>query len=172
MEIIIKINEKLLKETIELKLNQGKKIQTETFEELFNQMEWKHLDILEKVSTELELQIVVNIVNSFSFLKHSLKRKEMIYKHNKRLKLKDCEFKSGYWIDSQSNCCPKCKRSGSDFYVDHDGIEHSESYLKEKYKKDFGGNYKDIIEYRGQCYRCGIGFTEVWMDHDYIHEIQ
>jgi excinuclease UvrABC ATPase subunit len=141
MEIRIKVDEKLLKQTLESKLNNGKKVHKETFDKLFVRMEWNHRDILEKVSKELELQTIEQIVNSFSFLKYKMEKFEMINKHNKRLKLKNDEFKSGYWTDTESNCCPKCNGSGSQLSLNQDGIEHSESYLKEKYKKDFGPTY-------------------------------
>ena len=170
MEINININEKLLKQMIELNLNRGKKMSKKTFENILSLMKWKYRSTLNEVGEELEYQTIVQIVKSFEFLKHTIKKSEIINNHNKRLKLKDGDFKSGYWSYSESNCCPKCNNIGSD--LSQNGFEQSEKYLYDKYGKDIGEDYKDILEYYGKCDNCGIGFTEIWFKNSHIHEIQ
>jgi hypothetical protein len=173
MEIRIKINQKLLKQMIELNFNNGRKIQKETFKRLNDRMEWKHRDVLDEIGIEMESQTILQITKSFDFLKNYLKKLERIFKHNKRMNLKVGQFESGYWSYIESNCCPKCNRYGSQLNMD--GREYPESFLKKKYEKDFGKDYKDIVEFNGQCEKCGIGFIEVWNgDHStyHHHEIQ
>lgn len=170
MEITIKLDEKLIKQMFELKLNNGKKLDEKTFKKLLFEMKLKHFNTLDDVSKEMEIQTIVQLVKSFDFLKHTIERSERINKHNKRLKLKEGEFKSGYWSNTESNCCPKCNKIGSD--LTQTGFEQSEKYLFEKYGKDIGEEYKDILEYYGKCDNCGIGFTEIWFNHSFIHEIQ
>jgi hypothetical protein len=170
MEITIKLNEKLIKQMFELKLNNGKKMDEKTFKKLLFQMKLKHFNTLDEVSKDMEFQTMVQLVKSFDFLKYTIEKSEKINKHNKRLKLKEGEFKSGYWSNTESNCCPKCNKMGSD--LTQIGFEQSEKYLNEKYGKDIREEYKDILEYYGKCDNCGIGFIEIWFKNSYIHEIQ
>jgi hypothetical protein len=172
MEITIKLDDKLIKQMFELKLNNGKKMDTNTFDYLLSQIKWKYRNTLNEVGEEMVLPIIVHLVKSYGYLESSLKKLDRINKHNKRLKLKKGEYKSGYWIDTDPNCCPKCNK-----YVGSDsrGIEHPENYLKEKYQKDFGEEYIDILEFHYQCYSCWIGFTEIWGNKGSsyeFHEIQ
>jgi hypothetical protein len=172
MEIRIKINQKLLKQMMELNLNDGKKMDKNTFDYLLSQIEWKYRNTLIEVGEEMVFPTIVQLVKSYGFLGSSLKKRDRINKHNNRLKLKKGEYKSGYWVDSDCNCCPKCnKYDGSDSM----GIEHPENYLKEKYQKDFKEKFNDILEFYHQCNICGIGFTEVYSNNGRsyeFHEIQ
>jgi hypothetical protein len=171
MEIRIKINQKLLKQMMELNLNDGKKMDKNTFDYLLSQIEWKYRNTLIEVGEEMVFPTIVQLVKSYDYLERELKRLDRINKHNKRLKLKKGEYKSGYWVYTEIDCCPKCKK-----YVGNDsmGKEHPEYFLKEKYQKDFGEEYKDFLEYNYQCYSCGIGYTEIYGKNNsyHFHEIQ
>lgn len=173
MEITIKLNEKLIKQMFELKLNNGKKIETKTFKNILSEINWRNRNILKKVGEEMELQTIVQLVKSYDFIENYLIKIDRINKHNKKLKLKEGEFKSGYWSYNESKCCPICNRYS--YSSSEEGFEHTETYLKEKYQMEYGKNYFDILEFYGQCEQCGIGFTEVWNNNGKTyshHEIQ
>lgn len=171
MEITIKLNKKLIKQMLELKLNNGKKIEMKTFENLLSEMNWRYRETLKEVGEEMEFHTIIQLVKSYDFLENHLIKIDRINKHNKKMKLKEGEYKSGYWSYNEGNCCPKCNRYGSS--LSEEGFEHTETYLKEKYQKEYGKNYIDILEFYGQCEKCGIGFTEVYSGKTYSHhEIQ
>lgn len=172
MEITIKLNEELIKKMFELKLNNGKKIDKKTFEKIRSLMDWKYRSTLKDVSEEIEFQTIVQLVKSYGYLERTINQLDRINKHNKRLKLKKGEFKSGYWIDYEINHCPKCKKYlGSDSL----GKEITEEKFKEKYQKDFKDKHNDILTFHSQCERCEIDVVEVYSNngHNYeFHEIQ
>lgn len=172
MEIRIKINQKLLKQMMELNLNDGKKMDKNTFDYLLSQIEWKYRNTLIEVGEEMVFPTIVQLVKSYDYLERELKRLDRINKHNKRMKLRNGEFKTGYWFDSNINCCPKCKK-----YLNSDslGKEHTEDKLIEKYQKDFKEKYIDILEFHYQCDSCVIDVVEVYSNNgrNYeFHEIQ
>jgi hypothetical protein len=159
MEITIKLNEKLIKQILELKMNNGRRMEKRTFEKIRSLIEWKYRSTLNEVSEEMEFQTILQLVKSYDYLESTIHQLERINNHNKRLKLKDGEIKSGYWVDSNINHCPKCNK-----YISNDllGKEYPEDKLKEMYQKDFKENYHDILEFGFQCYSCGIDFVEVY----------
>lgn len=172
MEITIKLDEKLIKQIFELSLNNGKKIDEKTFEKILSLIKWKYQSTLNEVGKEMELPIIIQIVKSYDYLKREIERLDRINKHNNRLKLRNSEFKTGYWIDYEINHCPKCKKYlGSD----PSGKEITEEKFKEKYQKDFKDKHNDILTFHSQCERCEIDVLEVYSNNGQnyeFHEIQ